>query len=307
MKLWRRQPDPRRHTRRGVAYILVLSIALIVTTIGVSTLLLARTQQRAVRMAEQAAKADCSAQSLADLTVFRLNNNPNWRTTYSNNVWTTNEIVGEATFRLKLVDETDGDLADDANDPVRLYAKATVGEAVRIYSARLAPVTPTNLLSNPGMEDGTVNWTAWYCNLETRSDQPHGGTRCLRVYSRDGYWGCPYQTLASSPQNGAAYQFRAWVRMESGTSGVILEIETGASGSGTSQVYGAAVSVGTTWTQLTANLTPSWSGSLQYTYAIIYTSSGSTSFRVDDASLVKASTIGQMAPVPGTWRREVLP
>jgi hypothetical protein len=307
MRLVRCQPQSPRHARRGVAYVLVLSIALIVTTIGVSTLLLSRTQQRAMRMAEQAAEADLAAQSLADITVFRLANNLSWRTTYTNNVWTPNEIVGSATFRLRLVDELDGDLADDANDPVRLYAKATVGEAVRLYSVQLAPAAPANLLSNPGMEDGTANWIAWYCDLEGRSDQVHSGTRCLHVYNRNGYWSCPYQALASAPENGVAYQFRAWVRMDSGTSGVILEIETSASGSGTRYFDSATVSVGTTWTQLTANLTPSWSGTLNYTNAIIYTSSGNTSFRVDDVSLVKASTIGQMAPVPGTWRREVLP
>ena len=37
------------------------------------------------------------------------------------------------------VDEQDDDLADDALDPVRIYAWARVGDAVRIYSVQLLP------------------------------------------------------------------------------------------------------------------------------------------------------------------------
>ena len=65
----------RRAARRGVAYVLVLSIALIVATIGLAAIMLGRTQLRASLMAMQAAKADISAQSLLDLTVYRINNN----------------------------------------------------------------------------------------------------------------------------------------------------------------------------------------------------------------------------------------
>jgi hypothetical protein len=280
---------------------------MIVTIIGVSALLLARAEQRAVRMTEQAVQADCGAQSMVDVTIFRLSNSANWRTTFVNDAWTPAEIVGDVTFRCKLVDDTDGDLADDANDPVRLYAKATVGEAVRIYSVQLAPVGPVNLLSNPAMEDGTADWLAWYCDMESRTDQVHGGIRCLHVYNRIGYNSSSYQTLKSGLQKGATYQFRVWVKMDAGTSNVLLDIETEGSSSGTAYFDSQPVSVGTTWTEVTANLTPSWSGELLGALVSVYTASGNTGFGIDDAALVDLVASQQLTVVPGTWRREVLP
>ena len=126
------------HNNRGSAYILVLGTAMIVTTIGLSSLLIMRVHTHTANASRYEIKARFYAQSVVDIVLFRIAADANWRTTYTNDTWTSQEHIRELWFRYKLVDEQDGDLADDAYQPVRVYAEATVGTAVRIYSVLLS-------------------------------------------------------------------------------------------------------------------------------------------------------------------------
>ena len=131
------RPDARH--RRGSAYILVLGTAMIVTTIGMSSLLLMRVHTHVANASRDEVKARFFGPSVADLATFRIASNAAWRTAYTNDAWTNEQTVGELKFRYKLIDEADGDLGDDGYQRARLYAKATVGSAVRIYSVMLEP------------------------------------------------------------------------------------------------------------------------------------------------------------------------
>ena len=131
------RPGARR--RRGSAYILVLGTAMIVTTIGMSSLLLMRVHTHVANASQDEVKARFYGPSVADYATFRIAGDANWRNTYTSDLWTPQITVGEMKFRCKLVDEADGDLADDDYQPVRLYSEATVGSAVRIYSVVLEP------------------------------------------------------------------------------------------------------------------------------------------------------------------------
>lgn len=138
-----------RHCRRGSAYVSVLGVSTIVALIGVTSLLASRVELRITRQEEAAVQAAVSAPSLIEVALLRLDGDPNWRTTYTSGDWTANETVGGVTYNFSLVDEKDGDLANDASQPVRLYAKATVGDAVRTYSV---------LLGAEGADSGTREW-----------------------------------------------------------------------------------------------------------------------------------------------------
>lgn len=127
------------HRCRGSVYVLVLGTAMIVSTIGLSTLLLARVHNHAARMNLNELKARFYGPSVVELALFRIEADANWRSTYTHDRWLANEAVGELTFTFKLVDEQDTDLANDALDPVRLYAAALVDDALRIYSIQLLP------------------------------------------------------------------------------------------------------------------------------------------------------------------------
>ncbi len=125
------------YRRRGSAYISLLGVSMIVTVIGLSALLGTRVELRTAGLTEAATQARYSAASGLELVLLRIATDPKWRTTYSNDTWTAEETILDVAFSFKLVDEQDGDLANDLTQPVRLFAKAIVGDAVRIYSVLL--------------------------------------------------------------------------------------------------------------------------------------------------------------------------
>ena len=127
----------------------VLGMSMIVTVIGVSALLANRVELRIARQEEDTALAAASAPSLIEVALLRLDGDSDWRTTYTSGDWTSNETVSGVTYSFKLVDEKDGNLANDVSQPVRLYAKATVGDAVRTYSV---------LLGAKGADSGIREW-----------------------------------------------------------------------------------------------------------------------------------------------------
>jgi hypothetical protein len=147
---------PTGGARRGSVYLAVLSIALVVSVIGVSALVGIRNEQAALRLTENAVQADFLAQSAFDLALRTLMENTSWRTTYTNNTWAALGVVGDAALAFKLVDEADGVLAGDPNQPVRLYARSALAGAIRIYSARVARSGSGNLVTNGGIESGTT-------------------------------------------------------------------------------------------------------------------------------------------------------
>ena len=129
----------RHHNRRGTVYILVLGTAMIVTTIGMSALLIMRVHTRIAEASLDEVKARFYAQSAVDVATFWIAADADWRPTYTNDTWTPYDTAGELKFRLKFVDEQDGDLADDVYQPVRVYAEAKVKAAVRIYAVVVEP------------------------------------------------------------------------------------------------------------------------------------------------------------------------
>ncbi len=303
-----RQP---RRPRRGSVYVVVLGAAMIVTVLGFSAVQATRIERRTSAADEAAVKARFYAESAVDVVRYRLANNPTWRSTAVNNAWTSPEIVGEAKLRYKLTDELDADLANDAADPVRLTAMATVGNAVRMFSVELAPLNSgpgANLLINADMESGaTPPWFGYpvgNADLESRTDGPHGGTYYVYVKNRNSALAGPAQDISGSLQNGIIYDFDVWVMMDSGSSNVVVQIMTTDTVSGSQAFVSGMTPVGTSWTSVVGGLTPSWSGTLISAELHIHTLLGTTHFRIDDASLRLAST-AVMVPTEGSWRREV--
>jgi hypothetical protein len=301
-----------RRVRRGGVYLAVLGVSMLVTLIGLSGVLATRVRQRTAAMARAAAQADTAAQAFMDVALFRLTHDLYWRINYQNDTWTTAESCGDTTVVFKLVDELDGNLANDHSQPARLYTKATVGEAMRMYSVVFSekPPVTNNLLLNPGMESGTSNWYGFYCSISSSSGKQHSGAASLKATSRTDYYAGPAQTISSSLESGQAYEIEAWVQMSSGTAVARIVMYYHSIFSGDQYIMGGATSAGATaWTRLSALMTPSWSGSLTDAYIRVSTESGTTSFYVDDVIMREAGSgeDAELTPVPGTFRREVLP
>jgi len=299
--------------RRGAVYVVVLGVSMIVAIIGVSALMLTRVELRAAVADEQAVSARFAALSGLELGLLWLRDDPDWRTTYTHDAWTSPMAIEGVTYRFKAVDEGDGDLADDVDDPVRLYCRADVEQAVRIFSTEFRPDTSAgatgNLLLNPDFEDGTDPWTGLGgCQVLLDAAQPHGGDRSLWVRNRGGSWDGPRQEdLAERLENGVTYDTECWVRLKNYSEPVHLRLYLGTA-------YGwfyapiSTVNAGTSWTKLSGSVNLSLPFDIHEAYWKVETAWSNQEFWVDDAVLVEHDTliIIPLLPVPGTCRREIL-
>ena len=129
---------------RGTAYVLVMGIALIVTVLGVGSLMAARSYARATSAAtdwEEAGTLAFSAteQAVAYLSAQAAAKPTGWRAAYVSGQTALVAPLGRGTFSWALKDETDGNLSEDYLRPARLYGMATVNRVTRVYSVQLMP------------------------------------------------------------------------------------------------------------------------------------------------------------------------
>lgn len=124
--------------RCGTVYVLVLGVTALLVVFGVSGTLLARSVADRNALLQDQANATLLAQSYLELVHTRTNGSATWRSAHTNDTWSTPaELVGTGWVTYKFDDELDGVLNDDPTNPVRLYTRAQVGDAVRVYSIEL--------------------------------------------------------------------------------------------------------------------------------------------------------------------------
>lgn len=295
---------------KGSAYVFILTVSVLVTGIGLAALLAVRVERRSANLTEATVKARFAALSLMQVVLLRITEDPDWRTTYSHDVWEPKESADGVVYTFKLVDEQDGNLANDSSQSVRLYAKAMVGDAVRIYSVLLNEEggASANLLVNADMEDGLTDWSAMRCTIKSSTSNPHSGTACLEMTEGEASGSGPQQYL-SGVENGVAYDLEVWARKASGASYVRIAFAITSSGEG--KVFFEDLNddtyVDTAWTKCTTTLTPTWSGTLEEARVKFTVPSGTYDMFVDDAAMRVAGSGPSISVVPGTCRREVLP
>jgi hypothetical protein len=128
--------------RRGSAYVMVLGVATLVAVIGMGVLLAARVGTRMTVDGNDAVEADALAASAVEQALTLINADPGWRSRYGSGKDNGPYPLGRGTITWKVVDEFDGDLANNANDVTRLYGTGSVGRARRVYSVLLQPAGP---------------------------------------------------------------------------------------------------------------------------------------------------------------------
>src|SRR5262249_47393183 len=87
------------------------------------------------------------------------------RTTYTSGSLNSGKSLGHGTISFKLVDETDGNLANNQADPVRIYGYGQVNSAVKICSVQLSPANPAlSCLLNAVDSVGTLSLSTLYAS-----------------------------------------------------------------------------------------------------------------------------------------------
>jgi hypothetical protein len=283
----------------------VLAVATIVTVIGMSALTTVRIRFRAAQGGNDVAAGRFYARSAVEMAVFAVSADPDWNKTYTNDAWVSEQAIGDGSYRWKLVDVEDGDLLAEPSTLIRVFGQGRAGDAVRTYSVLIQVDAPANLLSNPGIENGTTDWVEMgHCDLEAHEDEPHSGTACLWVKNRDDDRDGPGQEISSQLTEGATYETEVWVRMKDFTENAWLSIRYHTDSGWTSD-YFAAESAGTDWTQVTGSFTASWSGTLIEAYWNVESHWSNQEFKIDDAVVQVTGAGPTVTPIAGTWQRVV--
>jgi len=118
----------------------VLASSLLVTILGLGSLLAVRLQMRSVRLHRDIAEARVSSASAIQVGLWCIKQDANWRTTRPNGVWLQDKQLGAGRFTLEGVDPADGVLSDSQYEPIVLTGTGTKGAARHKTELTLVPV-----------------------------------------------------------------------------------------------------------------------------------------------------------------------
>jgi len=138
--------------RRGIALLLTLFAVAIAATLALSFLSAQSTSLGVARNIQAHPRARYVAESGLELAIAYVRANADWRTTRPNGTWVTDEAFADGTFTLVGVDgedinhdgivDGDGNLADDASDPVTVTSTGTVAGTSHVATAVITPNGP---------------------------------------------------------------------------------------------------------------------------------------------------------------------
>ena len=126
--------------RTGSIYITVLASSMIVMTLGLGSLLAVRVQRRSTQITCDYVEACNLSRSAIELGLFYVSNDPNWRYTWSNGVWISNQPLGRGSYSLEGIDPQDDDLANSKYNPLLLRGTGIRGTTRHKSEVTLAPV-----------------------------------------------------------------------------------------------------------------------------------------------------------------------
>lgn len=121
--------DRGRGVRRGMVYLFVLCMSLLVVVIGVSAVSLGRIRLRESRATAETAQARSLARSAIEIGLAKIKADDNWRTTLGVGVWMASTRVGSGGMKLEA---TAIDTSVPSNDAVTLLGTGVCGGATQM-------------------------------------------------------------------------------------------------------------------------------------------------------------------------------
>jgi hypothetical protein len=159
---------------------------------------------------------------------------------------------------------------------------------VSVVLANVVPSFGSELLTNPGFENGTAPWTArgdGNCVFTTTTAQKHSGSYSGLATNRTATWNGIRQSMLGKMTNGNSYTISAWLRASSRRSTGTVSIEQ-TDDRGTSYFTVATGSItSTAWTQLTGDFVVDIVGTCTTLDVYFEGPAAGTDLYVDDASV----------------------
>jgi len=144
----------------------------------------------------------------------------------------------------------------------------------------------TNLVENPGFEDGTTGWAGRSCTIETVTSPVHNGAFCAKASGRTETWQGIKQSMLGKMQSGKTYQISGWVRIENADSETVTVSVEQTDDAGT-QYINVASDVGSNieWIELKGDFTLNSTGELTVLDIYFEGPAADISFFIDDVSV----------------------
>lgn len=126
-------------SRAGGVYIVVLGTALIVSVLGMSTLVLQRLQSRQLSATGDMRQAQLNAEAAVELALLAIQTESDWRTARTNGRWFTARNTGQGHCSADVIDPLDNNLADDDQEPVIIVGIGNSGLAEQRLQVTVDP------------------------------------------------------------------------------------------------------------------------------------------------------------------------
>ncbi len=167
--------------------------------------------------------------------------------------------------------------------------------------AVLMPLFPafgdTNVLENPGFEDGTKGWSDRSCKIEVVTSPVHSGSKSAKVFGRTQTWQGIKQSLLGKVVNGSTYKISGWVRLEnSAGDAVTMSIEENDGNKANYININNTTAVKDEWVKLTGEYTPTAADSLKTLDLYFEGPMADVNFFVDDVVVFGPSPAGKAEP-----------
>ena len=127
-------------SRRGAAlYVVVLGVTLIVAVLGLASLSELHLQREASQRTNDIQTARRHAQAAIEIGMQRISDDADWRATFTNGAWESQQGIGDGTYTIEGVDPDDGVLDDSDADSVVLTGIGVQGTATQKVEVTLVP------------------------------------------------------------------------------------------------------------------------------------------------------------------------
>lgn len=159
--------------------------------------------------------------------------------------------------------------------------------ALLLLFLSLAPAYgDTNILVNPGFENGTEGWAGRNCAIEAVTSVVHSGSGCVKATGRTANWQGVRQSVLDKMVNGKTYRISGWVRLENAASATVILSVDQQDDSGTNyHNVASTTATDSNWTLLSGNFTVDVNGTLSFLDVYFEGPPADVNFYVDDVNV----------------------